>query len=131
MGRHDLFYCNMMLRSPLGLVWGANVLKIGGVDHMVFSISLRGIFYFPWHRNQIEWPNSFYCLFRKTQAKWGERNCPSFETAELESNHRPLDRQAVALKIRLPHTFPQEDNERTKANNNNVLSVINCSRISW
>ena len=36
------------------------------------------------------WTNSFYCLFRKTRAKWGERNCPSFETAEVESNHRSL-----------------------------------------
>ena len=26
-----------------------------------------------------------------------KRNCPNFETAEVESNHRPLDRQAGAL----------------------------------
>ncbi|KAI0240269.1 hypothetical protein LSAT2_009046 [Lamellibrachia satsuma] len=40
------------------------------------------------------------CLFRKTRAKWGERNCPSFETAEVESNHRPLDRQAAYQSVR-------------------------------
>ena len=63
-----------------------------------FFISLCGIFYFPWHRHHIEGTNSFQCLFQKAQAKWDERNCPNFETAE--SNHRPLDRQAGALTIR-------------------------------
>ena len=28
---------------------------------------LCGIFYFPWHRHQIEGTNGFYCLIRKTQ----------------------------------------------------------------
>ena len=36
---------------------------------------------------------------RKTQAKWGERNCPSFETALVELNHH---RQSGALTIRPP-----------------------------
>ena len=59
----------------------------------VFSISLCGVFYFPWHRHQIEGTNSFYCLFRKTQAKWGKRNCPSFETAEVILNPGPFNRK--------------------------------------
>ena len=28
---------------------------------------LRGVFYFPWHRHQIEGTNGFYCLIRKTE----------------------------------------------------------------
>ena len=36
----------------------------------VFTISLCGVFYFPWHRHQVEGTNGFYRLFRKTQAKW-------------------------------------------------------------
>ena len=28
---------------------------------------LCGIFYFPWHRHQIEGTNGFYCLIRKTE----------------------------------------------------------------
>ena len=47
------------------------------------------------------WTNGFSCHFRKTQAK-SQRNCPSFETTEVESNHRPLDRQTGAPTIRLP-----------------------------
>ena len=38
-----------------------------------------GIFYFPWHRHQIEGTNGFYCLVRKTLAKRGKRNCQSSE----------------------------------------------------
>ncbi|KAI0235523.1 hypothetical protein LSAT2_013965 [Lamellibrachia satsuma] len=42
------------------------------------------------------WTNGFYCLFRKTWAKWGERNCPSFEMAEVESNHvLSIDRRVL------------------------------------
>ena len=52
----------------------------------VFSISLCGVFYFPLHRHHIEGTNSFHCLFQKTQAKWGKRSCPSFETAEVVLN---------------------------------------------
>ena len=44
-------------------------------------ISLREILYFPWLRHQVEEP-FVSSLFRKTLAKWGEQNCPSFETAE-------------------------------------------------
>ncbi|KAI0215884.1 hypothetical protein LSAT2_032019, partial [Lamellibrachia satsuma] len=49
-------------------------------------------------------------LFRKTRAKWGERNCPSFETAEVESNHRPLDRQAG---VKYPKTIIRVNNRDT------------------
>ena len=28
---------------------------------------LCGVFYFPWHRHQIEGTNGFYCLIRKTE----------------------------------------------------------------
>ena len=55
----------------------------------VFSISLCVIFYFPWHRHQVEGTNGFYCLFRKTQAKWGKQSCPSFKIAEVVLNPVP------------------------------------------
>ena len=64
---------------------------------IVFSISLHGIFYFPWHRHQIEGTNGFYCFFRKTQGKWGERNYPSFETAEVVSSPVHFNRKPDAL----------------------------------
>ena len=34
---------------------------------MLHIYPLCGIFYFPWHRHQIEGINGFYCLIRKTQ----------------------------------------------------------------
>ena len=45
----------------------------------------------------------FAVLFQKTIAKWGERNCPSFETAAGDFKHGPLNQQAdaVPLKTRL------------------------------
>ena len=43
--------------------------------------SLCGIFDFPWYKHHIKGTTSFYCLFWKTQAMWGEQNCLSFETA--------------------------------------------------
>ena len=33
----------------------------------VTHLPLCGIFYFPWHRHQIEGTNGFYCLIRKTE----------------------------------------------------------------
>ena len=32
-----------------------------------FPVQTGGIFYFPWHRHQIEGTNGFWCLIRKTQ----------------------------------------------------------------
>ena len=60
----------------------------------VFSISLCGVFYFTWHRHQIEGTNSFYSLFRKRQAKWAKRSCPSFEMATVVLNPGPFDRKS-------------------------------------
>ena len=33
----------------------------------VTHLPLCGVFYFPWHRHQIEGTNGFYCLIRKTE----------------------------------------------------------------
>ena len=60
-----------------------------------------GIFYFPWHRHQIEGTISFYCLFRKTQAMWGERNCLSFKMAA--GGLEPFDWLYYAITI--PHNL--------------------------
>ena len=38
-----------------------------GVHDRLHIYPLCGIFYFPWHRHQIERTNGFYCLIRKTE----------------------------------------------------------------
>ena len=38
-----------------------------GVHDRLHIYPLYGIFYFPWHRHQIEGTNGFYCLIRKTE----------------------------------------------------------------
>ena len=37
------------------------------VSLYTFPVQTGGIFYFPWHRHQIEGTNGFRCLLRKTQ----------------------------------------------------------------
>ena len=54
-----------------------------GVHDRLHIYPLCGIFYFPWHRHQIEETIGFYCLFRKTLAKWGKGNCQSFQAASV------------------------------------------------
>ena len=50
------------------------LMTCGGLEWEVESTTVThssadwGIFYFPWHRHQIEGTNSFYCLIRKTLA---------------------------------------------------------------
>ena len=41
--------------------------RLGGVHDRLHIYPLCGIFYFPWHRHQIEGTNGFYCLIRKTE----------------------------------------------------------------
>ena len=38
-----------------------------GVHDRLHIYPMCGIFYFPWHRHQIEGTNGFYCLIRKTE----------------------------------------------------------------
>ena len=38
-----------------------------GVHNRLHIYPLCGVFYFPWHRHQIEGTNGFYCLIRKTE----------------------------------------------------------------
>ena len=61
--------------------------------------TLCGIFYFPWQRHQIQGTDGFSCLFRKTLAKRGKRNCQSFvaKLAQQDSNPGPPGRQSNAL----------------------------------
>ena len=49
---------------------------------MGMSISLYGVFYLSLHRHQVEGTSNVWCLFRKTQATWGERNCACSEITE-------------------------------------------------
>ena len=51
-------------------VWGLLQVgggRLGGVHDRLHIYPLCGIFYFPWHRHQIERTNGFYCLIRKTE----------------------------------------------------------------
>ena len=68
-----------------------------------FSISPCGVFCFPWHRHQKEGTNGFHCLLRKTQTKWGERSCPSFETAEVVFKSGPLEQKSEDLPFEHHH----------------------------
>ena len=45
--------------------WGGG--RLGGVHDRLHIYPLCGIFYFPWHRHQIEGTNGFYCIIRKTE----------------------------------------------------------------
>ena len=38
-----------------------------GLHDRLHIYPLCGVFYFPWHRHQIEGTNGFYCLIRKTE----------------------------------------------------------------
>ena len=63
-----------------------------GVHDRIDIYPLCGNFYFPWHRHQIEVTNGFKRLLRKTLAKRGKRNCPSFEAAiQPLSYHAPQE----------------------------------------
>ena len=41
--------------------------RLGGVHDRLHIYPLCGIFYFPWHRHQVEGTNGFYCLTQKTE----------------------------------------------------------------
>ena len=58
-----------------------------------------GMFYFPWHRHQIEGTNGLYCLIRKTLAKRGKRNCQSSEEKSYyRSVTRTIDRPVAGRR---------------------------------
>ena len=118
----------------------------------VFSISLCGVFYFPWHRHQIERTNGFYSLLRKTQTKWGKRSCPSFEAAEVVLNPRslrpkiptlydrwflntgPLDRKSDALSLDhgapiMEYSFAKYCTNNHRHMNYSYDKVVTCFRV--
>ena len=49
------------------LIAGGGGGRLGRVHDRLHIYPLCGIFYFPWHRHQIEGTNGFYCLIRKTE----------------------------------------------------------------
>ena len=72
----------------------------GGVHQLHIPVRTGGVFYFPWHRHQIEGTDGFECLLRKTLAKRGKRNCQSSEAKRFpqwDSNTGPSGRQSNAL----------------------------------
>ena len=72
-----------------------------------FPVQTGGILYFPWHRHQIEGTDNFYCLLRKTLAKWGKRNLQSSEAkfSQWYSNPGP-----VRHSNPLGHRAPRDSN---------------------
>ena len=91
--------------SKLGVAVSSAIEITGSVRRteatIVVLISFCGIFYFPWHRHQTEGIDGFYCLFRKTQAMCGERNCPTFETAGVDSTDSPTLYSTTTTTIQL------------------------------
>ena len=79
--------------------------RVGGGVHcprqcgqLHIPVRTGGIFYFPWHRHQIEGTNGFYCLIRKTLAKQGKRNCQSSEEKSFyRSGTRTIGRRSMSL----------------------------------
>ena len=55
-----------------------------------FSISLCGIFYFPWHRHQVEGTSSFLVSLPNDTGKVERTNVVS-KRQEVDSNAGPLD----------------------------------------
>ena len=58
-----------------------------GVHDRLHIYPLCGIFYFPWHRHQIEGTNGFYCLIRKTE----RFTISNVESQVFTSNNSRLD----------------------------------------
>ena len=58
-----------------------------GVHDRLHIYPLCGIFYFPWHRHQIEGTNGFYCLIRKTE----RFTISNVESQVLTPNNSRLD----------------------------------------
>ena len=89
--------------------------KSGGVHDRLHIYPLCGIFYFPWHRHLIERTDSFYCLLRKTLAKWGKQNCQSSEEKLhlLDSNPESPSHQSYSLthSAIAPPNFDMSRNE--------------------
>ena len=67
--RHSYCFCFCPLLHPSMCEaycrWGGG--RLGGVHDRLHIYPLCGIFYFPWHRHQIEGTNGFYCPIRKTE----------------------------------------------------------------
>ena len=72
---------------------GGGLSGIWSPRQLHIAVRTGGIFYFPWHRHQIEGTNVFYCLIRKTLAKRGKRNCQSSEEKSVyRSGTQTIDR---------------------------------------
>ena len=106
--------CPVCLATPLSQVVSSEQPKLGLMQELSFSTISEsttgytftpcGIFYFPWHRHQIEGTTGFKCLFRKTQAnvgwtklpkyqngsRWDWTTVPSIESGVLPRDHHSL-----------------------------------------
>ena len=58
-----------------------------GVHDRLHIYPMCGIFYFPWHRHQIEGTSGFYCLIRKTE----RFTISNVESQVFTPNNSPLD----------------------------------------
>ena len=61
------------------------------------------VFYFPWHRHQIEGTNGFYCLIRKTE----RFTISNVESQVFTPNNSRLPRGLGRVQIECPTTGPR------------------------
>ena len=76
-----------MTRALLGVIAINRVVE--STISYTFPVQTGGIFYFPWHRHQIEGTDICYCHLRKTLAKRGKRNCQSSEAYLPQRDSNP------------------------------------------
>ena len=86
-------------RRTSGGVWSG----LWSPRQLHIPVQTGGVFYFPWHRHQIEGTDGFYCLLRKTLAKRGKRNCQSSE-AKRTIDRPVAGRRCNPLRHRPPPT---------------------------
>ena len=92
---------------------------------------------FTWHRHQIERTTGFYCLFRKTQANVGWRNCLRFEKA-VGGIEPPSPRLTVRRSTARPplptyviYAYYQNTVGKTFQLNHRYYELIDHARFQW
>ena len=69
---------------------------MGGGVHDSYTFQCGEIFYFHWHRHQIQGTDGFYCLLRKTLARRDKLNCQSPEAKLSAVGFEPVSHRPAA-----------------------------------
>ena len=94
---------------------------------MLHIYHLCGIFYFPWHRHQIEGTNGLWCLIRKTQVnlKWVSRTTHVLKLRQWDSNTQPHD-----LTTEIPCPTTSLSTNLTPAVSGKLLDIQHVLRVA-